>query len=148
MTRFCDYRTVPGMAGLLLAASLFRAGGAEETRAQDRPQAGDLETIQVRPNVYMLAGAGGNIVVHLGWMGAVVVDTGSAEMSDKVLAAIERLTDTRIRFIINTGAGADHVGGNAVLARAGRNLLRGNAAGGFAGLDFQTNSGAAGIMAH
>ena len=136
------------MAGLVLAVALFTAVGAEKTRAQARQQAGEIETIQVRPNLYVLVGAGGNIVVHLGWMGAVVVDTGSAEMSDKVLAAIERLTDTRIRFIINTGAGADHVGGNAVLARAGRNLLRGNAAGGFAGSDFQTNSGAAGIMAH
>ena len=52
----------------------------------------------------MLSGAGGNVVVHLGWMGAVVVDTGSAENADRVLAAIQRITDTNIRFIINTGA--------------------------------------------
>jgi glyoxylase-like metal-dependent hydrolase (beta-lactamase superfamily II) len=41
------------------------------------------------------------------------------------------------------------VGGNAALARAGRTLLRYNVAGsgGFAGNDFQTNRGAAGIMA-
>jgi hypothetical protein len=132
------------------AAFLIVAGWVEGTSAQARPQqqSSEIETVRVRPNVHMLVGAGGNIVVQLGWMGVVLVDTGSAEMADRVLAAIQRLTDTRIRFIINTGAGAEHVGGNAALARAGRNLLRVNSAGGFAGSDFQTNSGAAGIMAH
>jgi cyclase len=77
----------------------------------------------------------------------VVVDTGSAEMSNQVLAAIQRITDQKIRFIINTTADADHVGGNAALARAGRTLLRYNEAGGFAGSAFQTNRGAAGVMA-
>ncbi|MBI4266557.1 MAG: MBL fold metallo-hydrolase [Acidobacteria bacterium] len=119
-------------------------------RAQEQRPGGAIETIQVRPNVYMLAGAGGNIAVHVGWMGVVLVDTGSAEMSDQVLAAIGRITDERIRFIINTTAEADHVGGNASLAQAGLTLLRYNrsATGGFAGSDFQTNFGAAGIMAH
>jgi cyclase len=70
-------------------------------------------------------------------------------MSDQVLAAIQRITDSRIRFIINTGADPEHVGGNDPLARAGRTLLRyAPNAGNFAGSDFQTNFGAAGIMAH
>ena len=140
------------IAAIVAAAALNTVSWVEGTHAQTRPQAGQqagaIETIQVRPNLYMLVGAGGNVVVQLGWMGAVVVDSGSADMSPQVLAAIQRLTDTRIRFIINTGAGAEHVGGNATLARAGLNLLRRNAAGGFAGSDFQTNAGAAGIMAH
>jgi glyoxylase-like metal-dependent hydrolase (beta-lactamase superfamily II) len=95
----------------------------------------------------MLAGAGANIVAHVGWMGVVLVDTGTTNMSDQVLTSIQRITDQKIRFIINTTADADHVGGNAALARAGRTLLRYNAQGGFAGNDFQTNRGAAGIMA-
>jgi glyoxylase-like metal-dependent hydrolase (beta-lactamase superfamily II) len=126
---------------------------AERPRAQVQPQPrtapGGIEALQIRPNVYLLSGAGANIVAHVGWMGVVLVDTGSAGMSDQVLAAIQRITDQRIRFIINTTADADHVGGNAALARAGRTLLRTNVAGGggFAGNDFQTNRGAAGVMA-
>lgn len=140
---------VPKGGWLVIALVVNMIGLVDGTRAQERQQGADIEAIQVRPNVYMLAGAGANIVVHLGWMGAVVVDTGSAETSDKVLAAIRRITDKQIRFIINTTADADHVGGNAALAKAGRNLLRYNrTAGGFAGSDFQTNFGAAGIMAH
>src|SRR5688572_9613973 len=148
MKFFLTYAKAFHLAALAVAAALTAVNSVEQTHAQARQQAGEIETIRVRPNLYMLVGAGGNIVVHLGWMGAVVVDSGSADMSDEVMAAIQRITDTRIRFIINTGAAAEHVGGNATLARAGRNLLRGNAAGSFAGSNFQTNSGAAGIMAH
>jgi cyclase len=140
---------VSKIAWLVIAAVLTMFGWVEATHAQGRPQSGDVEAIQVRPNVYMMAGGGANIVVHLGWMGAVVVDTGAAQMSDKVLAAIKRITDKRIRFIINTTADADHVGGNETLAKAGRTLLLYDTnAAGFSGSDFQTNFGAAGIMAH
>lgn len=148
MTSRFQYK-VPKGGWLVIALVVNMIGLVDGTRAQERQQGADIEAIQVRPNVYMLAGAGANIVVHLGWMGAVVVDTGSVETSDKVLAAIRRITDKQIRFIINTTADADHVGGNEALAKVGRNLLRYNrTAGGFAGSDFQTNFGAAGIMAH
>jgi len=138
---------MPAIAALVFAAVLNTIGWAEDTHAQGRQQGGQIETIQVRPSVYMLVGAGANIIAHVGWMGVVLVDSGSADMSDEVLAAIQRITDQKIRFIINTTADADHVGGNAALARAGRTLLRYNEAGGFAGSAFQTNRGAAGIMA-
>jgi glyoxylase-like metal-dependent hydrolase (beta-lactamase superfamily II) len=140
---------VPALGGLVIALVLCLTGLADTPRAQARQQAGDIETLQIRPNVYMLSGAGANIVAHVGWMGVILVDTGSTNMSDKVLAAINQLApDKKIRFIINTTADADHVGGNAALARAGRTLLRFNEnSGGFGGSAFQTNNGAAGIMA-
>ena len=145
------YRNMGTVASLAAATVLVVAGWAAGIHAQARPSAaaGDIEAIQIRPNVYVLVGAGSNIVVHLGWMGAVLVDSGSADMSDKVLAAINRITDKKIRFIINTTADGDHVGGNATLARAGRTLLLFNTnPGNFGGSAFQTNNGAAGIMAH
>ena len=83
----------------------------------------DLEVVQVRPNVYMLAGAGGNIVAQLGEDGAVVVDAGSAGSAAAVVAAIRKLGDNPIRYVINTGPDADHVGGNAALAKAGQTLF-------------------------
>jgi len=120
---------------------------------------GDLEVLTIRPNVYVIFGAGGNIVVHEGWMGLVLVDTGSMGMSDKVLAAIKALdsrfpdgTERRIRFIINTGADPEHVGGNEPVSKAGINLLRlnvnGNFGGGGGGTGVNINSSAAEIMAN
>jgi cyclase len=151
MNRGAPYANVARIGWLVVILVLGAGGLAERPRAQAQPRApaGGVETLQIRPNVYVLVGAGANVVAHVGWMGVVLVDTGSANMSDEVLAAIQRITDQKIRFIINTTADADHVGGNAALARAGRTLLRYNVnnAGGFAGNDFQTNRGAAGIMA-
>jgi cyclase len=89
------------------------------------PDAGGLEVVQVRPNFYMIAGAGGNIGVQIGSDGVVLVNSGNGAASNEVLAAIKKLTDTQIRYIINTDAGPDFVGGNAKLAKTGLNVLNG-----------------------
>ncbi len=91
--------------------------------ARAQPTDDEIEVLRVRPNFYMLAGAGGNIAVQTGLDGAVVVDAGTLAASDRVVAAIKKLTDQPIRFIINTGPDADHVGGNGRLAKAGRSIF-------------------------
>jgi cyclase len=80
------------------------------------PDSGGLDVVQVRPNFFMIAGAGGNVGVQIGVDGVVLVDAGSGGASDQVLAAIQKLTKLPTRYIINTGADADHVSGNGKLA--------------------------------
>jgi cyclase len=92
----------------------------------------NLEVLEVRPNFYMIAGAGGNIGVQVGVDGVVVVDTGNVESAEAVVAAIKKITPRPIRYIINTSADADHVGGNAVVAKAGQTLFTGNGGAGIA----------------
>jgi glyoxylase-like metal-dependent hydrolase (beta-lactamase superfamily II) len=123
--------------------------------AQDRPS-GDLEILTVRPNFYMLAGAGANIGVLAGPDGFIVVDSGAAGATDKVLAALDRIGDRykttvqgteirpKIRFIFNTSAHPDHVGGNEKLSKAGLTIFPGG--GGLGGV--VANSGGAAILAH
>src|SRR6202044_2824144 len=94
--------------------------------------AADLEVLQLRPNFYMIAGAGGNISFQVGVDGVVVVDTGSAANADAVVAAIKKVTTEPIRYVINTSAGPDHVGGNATVAKAGQTLFTGNGGAGLA----------------
>ena len=96
------------------------AGTAALLAAQTSPE---LEVVPVRPNVYMVAGAGGNIVAQVGEDGAVVVDAGSTGSAAAVVAAIRKVSPNPIRYVINTGPDADHVGGNAVLAKAGQTLF-------------------------
>jgi glyoxylase-like metal-dependent hydrolase (beta-lactamase superfamily II) len=106
-----------------------------------------LDVVKVRKNFYMLAGAGGNIGVQIGSDGVVLVNSGTAQATDQVLAALKKLTDQPIRYIINADGGKDFVGGNEKLAKAGYTIFTnalGNA--GFAGA--MTNGGAAAILAH
>ena len=77
----------------------------------------------------MIAGAGGNIGVQVGEDGVVVVDAGSAASAPAVVAAIKRITPKPIRYVIDTGPDADHVGGNEVLSKAGDQFFPGTTAG-------------------
>jgi len=91
---------------------------------QGRPtDTGDLEVLQLRPNFFMIAGAGGHIGVQVGDDGVVVVDAGSTARADAVVAAIKKLTTRPIRYVINTSADPDHVGGNEAVSKAGQTLF-------------------------
>jgi len=53
--------------------------------------ASEVKVLPVRGNIYMLVGAGGNIAVSVGRDGMLMVDSGTAQMSDKVLATVQEL---------------------------------------------------------
>jgi cyclase len=89
----------------------------------------EVHVLHVQGNVYMLVGAGGNITMQVGDDGVLLVDTGLAGTSDKVLAAIRSVTDKPIRYIIDTHVHADHTGGNEALAKAGSTIAGGNVVG-------------------
>jgi len=64
--------------------------------AQQNPNRGDgdLHILPVQGNIYMLVGAGANITVSAGYDGTLLVDTGSEQSTDKVLAAVKQLAIT------------------------------------------------------
>ena len=86
-----------------------------------------VETRPVQGNVYMLVGAGGNVTVQIGNDGVLLVDTQFAPMAPKLLAAIRKLSDKPVRYIINTHVHGDHSGGNEALARADGATIIGHA---------------------
>jgi cyclase len=144
-------KTSPALAWMFAVALAALAGGAGGSNAfaqQSRATSEELEVLQVRSNVYMIAGAGGNIAVQTGPLGAILVNAGSEQMSDKVLAAVKKLTSLPIRYIIDTSMDADFVGGNGKLSQAGVTILSG--AVGQVGVteDVITNGGAASVLAH
>jgi len=109
-------------AGALFAEARELRRVAQGTQARV-PATDDLEVLQLRPNFYLIAGAGGHVAVQVGDDGVVVVDAGSASRAGAVVAAIRRLTPRPIRYVINTSADADHVGGNEALSKAGQTLF-------------------------
>jgi glyoxylase-like metal-dependent hydrolase (beta-lactamase superfamily II) len=111
--------------------------------AQPNFDAVTVRSFKVQDHVYMLAGAGGNVTVQAGPDGVLVVDTQFAQMADKLLAEIARLSGSApIRYVINTHVHSDHVGGNERFRRAGRAIVAGNVAG-----DVRGNEGAT-LIAH
>lgn len=83
------------------------------------PAPGEVQVLPVQGNVHMIVGAGGNITVQAGDDGILLVDTGVASMSQKVLAAIRTISRRPLRYIVNTTERDDHTGGNVVIADAG-----------------------------
>ena len=79
----------------------------------------EVAVLRVRDNIYMLTTSAGNVTVHFGDGGVMIVDSGDGTMTPKVLAAIRALTSRPIAYIVNTSAEAEHIGGNAEFARAG-----------------------------
>ena len=103
-------------AGVLLRSLLCLAFAATALAQQSA----DDVRIHVEPvqhNIYLLAGAGGNVTVQVGSEGVLLVDTGLTPATPKLLAEIHKLSPGRVRYIINTHMHPDHVGGNVAIAK-------------------------------
>jgi glyoxylase-like metal-dependent hydrolase (beta-lactamase superfamily II) len=88
-----------------------------QDRILPRPQPPkEIQIQKVQGNVYLLVGDGANLLVQSGEQGVLLVDTGQAGLSPKMIAAVRQLSVRPIRWILNTGPDADHVGGNEAVA--------------------------------
>jgi glyoxylase-like metal-dependent hydrolase (beta-lactamase superfamily II) len=106
--------------------AVTRTGANGGFRPEVQPQrlaSGEVKAVHVQGNVHMVAGAGANVAVQVGEDGVLVVDTGEAGTSDKVLAAIKQIAPGKeIRWVVNTGMSRDHTGGNEPISKAGRTV--------------------------
>lgn len=151
-------RPVRALAAALGAAVLalwcWPEGTSLQAQAAQPPGIGFLP---LRGNIYVLTGAGPNIVASVGKDGVLLVDSGPAEIAERVLASVRELSrrvtaapapqrpcvgvsqgcswwassellpttagpraPRPIIGIVNTSDDPDHIGGNAVIAAAGR----------------------------
>ena len=108
-----------------LAALACTAVAVAALSAQSSP-ADAVHSWQIRDNVFMLAGPGANTTVQIGRDGVFLVDPQTSSVSGSVLAAVRRLSERPVRFIVNTTIDADHITGNETLAKAGQMLAGGN----------------------
>jgi len=105
---------IGALTGLALCSSDARLLGQRDTAG--------LEVLQVRPDFYLIATSVSNVGVQIGPDGIVVVNSGTQDASADLLGAIQKLTRAPLRYIINTSADADLVGGNRTLSKAGLRL--------------------------
>src|SRR5262245_11301067 len=74
---------------------------------------------RVAGNVYVIAGAGGNIEVQAGPDGLLLVDDNFTVFYPQIMAAIRQISDKPIRIVINTHSHFDHNQNNAELGKQG-----------------------------
>jgi cyclase len=98
---------------------IFFITGTMNLRAADEDEYKDVEikTIELRNGIYMLMGKGGNIGVSVGEDGVFLIDDQFAPLTKKIKAAIAKLSDQPIKFLINTHWHYDHTGGNENLGK-------------------------------
>jgi cyclase len=115
-------------------AALICAGlGMAHLAAQAPPAAPpdyskvEIQTTQLAPNFYRFEAVGpvlvGNAGAFTGPDGVFLVDAMFAQINDKLVAAIKKVSDGRIRFLVNTHHHPDHTSGNASFGALGVTLL-------------------------
>jgi glyoxylase-like metal-dependent hydrolase (beta-lactamase superfamily II) len=97
----------------LLAAIVVTGLAAAGVAAQQRPRIPPTGTIkQVRDNLYVIPGAGGNTVVFVTRTGVVLVDTKLANNGEAIMNQVRTVSDRPVSTIINTHSHPDHIGSN------------------------------------
>jgi len=83
----------------------------------------EIKANKVTDKFYTLDGQGGTIGVLFGPDGVFMVDTQFAPLSDKIVAAIKRLTPQPIKFVVNTHVHGDHTGGDENFGKLGATII-------------------------
>ena len=96
------------LSAVLLAATLSGAAAAQQ-----------IDAVEVRDNIHMLTGDGGNIGVLIGADGTFMIDDKFAPLTEAILAKVGELGGDTPKFLLNTHYHGDHTGGNENLGKAG-----------------------------
>jgi glyoxylase-like metal-dependent hydrolase (beta-lactamase superfamily II) len=105
-----------------LAALVFCAATPATALAQDFSKV-EIRTTRLNETTYMLTGAGGNIGLAVGEDAVFLIDDQYAPLTDRINAAIAKITPKPVRFVLNTHWHGDHVGGNENFGSAGAILF-------------------------
>lgn len=115
---------IAGCAGAIAARALqappapTQTGGSSADRIAAMRQAGATTPIQVtklRDTIFMLQGAGGNMVVQIGPDGKLLIDSSFATAAPRITQALSKLDAHPLKLLINTHWHFDHTDGNAAM---------------------------------
>lgn len=117
------------VAGGILSIAALVFAQKNEIPWNDYRVDGDVTTIHVQGNVYMIHGLGGNVAVQVGDTGVLIVNTGLEQNAERLIAAIRKISDKPLQYIINTCFHPDQTGGNEALRKIGVTITGANVTG-------------------
>ena len=115
MPRYSFHFMIAGVAALAVATF--------STSALAQNEAVEYIATPLSGTLTMIKGRGGNIAVSAGEDGLYIIDDQLEPLTDQLLAAISKISDQPIRFVINTHYHGDHVGGNEQIGKAGAVII-------------------------
>ena len=101
---------------LSIFAATFLLGAVPATGLAQDLAAIEIETTKLSERIYMLVAQppmAGNLAVSVGEDGVILVDDQMMPVTPKIKAAIAKISEGNIEFVINTHYHFDHAGGNA-----------------------------------
>ncbi len=98
------------LSSIVVVGILTVAGRVLLAQPAAGPKVAAIE--QVKDNLYMVTGGGGNTAVFVTGTGVVLVDTKLADWGQAIMDQVKTVTDKPVTHIINTHTHGDHVGSN------------------------------------
>jgi glyoxylase-like metal-dependent hydrolase (beta-lactamase superfamily II) len=103
----------------VVLASIFTFAPLTYAQQQTDYSKVEIKTTKIGDNFYTLEGAGGTISALTGPDGIFLVDSQFAPLTDKLVAALKKISDKPVRYLVNTHVHGDHTGGNENFAKLG-----------------------------
>src|SRR5262245_17872981 len=98
----------------------FHTGaGARYLRRSDE----DVRVEPLRGNITVLMGSGANITVLSGTEGKFLVDAGISKSQEKLQVALNKISPSPLKYVVNTHWHWDHTDGNAWMHSAGAIII-------------------------
>jgi cyclase len=114
-----------GPATAVAQVSPTESNAVELHRTEQLPPRFDpgIMSTRLTDKLYVLEGAGGNVLLFVWDGGALLVDDKIAPATPQLKAAIAAITPQPVHFVVNTHWHPDHRGGNAALAEDGTVII-------------------------
>jgi glyoxylase-like metal-dependent hydrolase (beta-lactamase superfamily II) len=108
---------------VVAAISFAMALAGRAALAQQDLSQVEIQTQKLADTVYMMTGAGGNLGLSVGEDAVFLIDDQFAPLTPRIQAAIAKITDKPVKFVLNTHWHFDHTGGNENLGGAGALII-------------------------
>lgn len=112
---------------LFVVAGLLASGAAFAQQPAPDYSKVEIRTTRLADNFHTLEGINGPVIGTVSMLsgpdGIFLVDGQFAQVNDKLLAAIRKVSDKPVRFLVNTHVHSDHTSGNELFAKQGALLF-------------------------